>query len=225
MKKATNILTMAALGFTFACSNAPEETVETTEKAEMEEMEMEDTDGTYALMTEGDEVMWTGYKVVGGDSHNGTLQVKDGEFMTKDGKLVGGKFTIDMNSLTNEDLEKEGEKAKLVGHLKSPDFFNVGEYPEAMFTITGAQKAENGENGVTHNISGNLKMRGQENNITFPAKVDMTDDMIQISTPEFAIDRTKWDVKYGSENIEGLAKDKMISNNVKLKIDVKAKKS
>ncbi len=211
-----------AATFAVACNNAPTETVETTEAEEVVEME---TEATYALVTEGDEVMWEGYKIVGDDSHTGTLQIQEGNFMTKDGNIVGGSFIIDMNSLTNTDLENEEEKAKLVGHLKSDDFFAVEKHPTATFTVTGIEVVEGSEQGITHNIMGNLKMRDMEKNITVPAMVTMENDMIMVKTPEFVIDRTQWGVQYGSSTINTqMAKDKAIADNLKLKLDLKAKK-
>ena len=207
-----------------ACNNAPEEAIEANDAEEVEEVE---ASHTYALVTDGDEVMWEGYKTYADGAHQGTIQVSEGEFRVEGSDIVGGTFVIDMNSIDNKDLAENAEyKGKLEGHLKSPDFFSVEEYPTATFTITSVEPATGAENGATHNIKGNLKMRDQEKNITIPATVIMEGDMMTITTPEFVIDRTNWGVEYGSEtSIEGLAKDKAIADNIKLKLDLKAKKS
>ncbi len=218
----------AGAALTVACSNAPEETVETTEAQEVQEVQEVEASATYVLVTDGDEVMWEGYKTYTDGSHIGTIQINEGEFNIEGEDIVGGSFVIDMNSIQNSDLPEEGDynKAKLVGHLKSPDFFSVEEYPTATFTLTGVEATPGAESGATHNFMGNLKLRGQEKNITVPAMVSMENDMIKITTPEFVIDRTNWGVQYGSEtSIEGLAKENAIADNIKLKLDLKAKKA
>lgn len=211
-----------------ACNNAPQETVETKEVEEV--AQPEESAVSYAIVTDGDEIMWEGYKTIPGDSHTGTLQVKEGSFMIENGQVTGGSFVIDMNSIYNEDLPQEGDynKAKLVGHLKSEDFFYTEKFPTATFTITkiaeGAHHDDHAEGADAHHhmISGNLKMRGNEKNITFPATIEVSDNMVTLTTPEFVIDRTNWEVMYGSSNLTSVAKDKAIDNNIKLKLNVKA---
>jgi polyisoprenoid-binding protein YceI len=224
MKNLGKFFAMAAFGFFAVSCNNTGEAIEANDAQEVSTPE--ETSATYVVSTEGDEINWVGFKTITGDQHNGTIQVSEGKLDTHNGEIVGGSFVVDMNSIFNEDLPAEGDynKEKLVGHLKSADFFDVENHPTATFTITGITAVENGENGVTHNISGNLKMRGTEKNITFPAAVSMTDDMIMISAPEFTIDRTNWNVMYGSKNIESVAKDQAIDNNIKLVIDLKAAK-
>ncbi|WP_417602183.1 YceI family protein [Owenweeksia hongkongensis] len=223
MKHLGKFFAASAVLFAVACSNAPTETVETTEAEEVATPEV--TEATYAVVTEGDEVKWVGFKTVSASQHTGAIQVSEGEFLTEAGNVVGGSFVIDMKSISNEDLPEEGDynKAKLIGHLHSADFFDVENHPTATFTITNVVPATEGE--ATHTVSGNLNMRGTEKNITFPATITVQDDMVTFTTPEFVIDRTEWNVTYGSVNLESVAKDKAIDNNIKLMVDLKASKS
>ncbi len=225
MKNLGKFFTIASLAvFAVSCNN----TGEAVEAGEAEEVATpEETSATYAVSTEGDEIHWVGFKTYSDRVHNGTIQVSEGEFITENGEIVGGTFIIDMNSIYNEDVPEEGDynKAKLHGHLKSADFFDVENHPTATFTITDMAPAENAENGATHMVSGNLKMRGVEKNITVPAKVNVTEEMISFETPEFTIDRTQWNVEALSTSIEGLAKEQLVDDNIKLKIDLKASKA
>ena len=224
MKNLSKFFTISAFAFIAASCNNTGEAVDATDAQEVSTPE--ETTASYVVSTEGDEVKWVGFKTFTDSKHHGTIQVSEGKFETNNGEIVGGSFVIDMNSINDMDLPEDGDynQAKLEGHLKSADFFDVANHPTSTFTITGISAIENGEDGVTHNISGNLKMRGNEKNITFPAKVSMTDDMIMLSAPEFAIDRTNWNVMYGSKNLESVAKDQLIDNNIKLVIDLKAAK-
>ena len=220
MKRLSSILALAALAI--SCNNAPSETVEVRDAADV--TTSGEANNTYTVITDGDEIQWEGYKTYADSKHNGTLQVSQGELDTRGHKLLGGSFIIDMNSISSVDMEGE-YKAKLENHLKGPDFFDVADNPTATFTITEATPVENGENGTNYSISGNLKMRGVEKNITFPAVVTLGDEMLELSTPEFVINRTDWKVMYKSNDLGSVAKDQLIDNSIKLKVDLKAKKA
>lgn len=210
-----------------ACNNAPEESVEASDAEEVVEVAEA---STYEVNTEGDEVEWYGYKTYAEGSHTGTLQVTDGHFKVEEGNLVGGEFVIDMKSIHSTDLADDKEMyGKLVGHLKSPDFFAVDSFPTAKFEITEVAEAPAADTtGATHMISGNLTMRGETKNITIPAMVEMDGDMIMMNTPEFVIDRSKWNVRFRSTSFAefaDVAKDKAIDNNIKLSVNLAAKKA
>ena len=74
----------------------------------------------------GSDVHWWGYKIVKTEasSHDGTVKVKSGNLVLKNGAVVGGDFVLDMTSINATDLSGEG-KTKLEGHLKNGDFFEV----------------------------------------------------------------------------------------------------
>lgn len=230
MKMKLSSIAIAATAFAIsACnSSAPKEDVKTEEAKEVKEASK--TSATYKVDTEGDEVMWEGFTTYTPKSHYGTIQVEQGQLKVEEGKIVGGKFTIDMNSIHSVDLADDEEMyQKLVGHLKSPDFFAVDSFPKAKFEVTMVQKAsEDDTTGASHHISGNLTMRGVTKNITIPAMVSMQDNAIELSTPEFVIDRSKWNVRFRSTSFSefaDVAKDKAIDDNIKLQINLEAKKA
>ncbi len=230
MKITNKLFAFAIASSLVACnSGAPETTVEASDAKEVKTETVETIN--YSVATTGDEIAWEGYKTFNvGDAHNGTIQVSEGSFLVEGDQLVGGSFTIDMASINNLDLAESPEyKAKLEGHLKSPDFFAVDSFPTAKFEITGAEAvgAED-TTGATHNISGNLTLRGITKNVTVPAMVEMTDAGINFSTPEFVIDRSQWDVKFRSTSFTefaDIAKDNIIDNNIKLSVALKASKA
>ena len=174
---------------------------------------------TYNVNSAESQVMWTGRKVVG-DSHTGTLNVSEGRLMMSGESLIGGEFTIDMNSLTNTDISDPKSKGSLEGHLKNEDFFEVSKFPTAKFELLQVQKAT-GNPDVTHNLTGNLTLKGVTKSISIPANVIVTDAMISAVTPSFEINRTDWGVKYGS-GLTGAVGDKVISDQVALVINLKA---
>lgn len=134
-------------------------------------------------------VKWTGNKI--GGSHNGEVKLKSGELEIKGDKIVKGNFVIDMSSITNTDLDDKESNQKLVGHLKSDDFFGVEKYPTATLTIKNSTKFTNNKATVT----GDLTIKGKTQEITF----DVTRNG-KVYTSKIEVDRSKYDVRYGSKS-------------------------
>jgi polyisoprenoid-binding protein YceI len=156
-------------------------------------------------------VKWSGKKVTG--EHNGTVSMADGSLQVENGKLKGGSFEIDMNSITNADLTDVEYNAKLVGHLKSDDFFAVDKHPKAVFKITKATPVTNAKaDAENYTITGDLTIKGITHSITFPANVKITDNKAE-ATAKFDVDRTKYDIKFRSGNFFQNLGDNMIYDN------------
>jgi hypothetical protein len=162
-------------------------------------------------------IYWKGSKPAG--EHNGFIKLKEGgKFLVEDGQLVGGEFIIDMTSIVNIDLEDAEMNAKLVGHLKSADFFNVDSFPEAKFVITSVEPLE-GDAEFTHTISGNLTMKNITKGVSFKSNVKVHEGIVSATSEEFVLDRTQWNVNYGSKSIFKELKDKFIDDEFSLMID------
>ena len=223
MKNTINILVFALLATGFlACNDAPEgEQVDAGEKAEQSEgAEAAAQEGTiYMVDTDASKVNWVGSKLVG-DQHTGYINIKNGTLTVNEGNIVGGTFTLDITSLTDTDLAPDDGKEKLEGHLKSDDFFNVSKYPEGTFEVIEVKQVGD-KPDATHQIVGNLTLKGITKSVTIPATVNMTENKLMASTPQFTIDRTEWNVMYGSSGL-GLAKDKIINDRVGLSIELQA---
>jgi len=210
-KQIFNLLTVCALTIAIVgCKKKADEA--NTSDAEAATV-AESTSQKYIANVEDSTIEWKGFKPTG--THNGTIRLDNGVFSTNDGRLESGTFLIDMASLKDAD-----GSTKLEGHLKSADFFDVEKFPNAAFTITGFEDKD----GQTL-LSGNLSMKGMENNITFPVTVSSVEDIIKITSEAFTIDRSKWNVQYGSKSFFDDLGDKFINDDIELKIAVKAKKS
>ncbi|WP_420574377.1 YceI family protein [Kordia sp.] len=169
----------------------------------------------YKVDTANTTVTWKGSKVIGG-SHNGTMNVSSGTFAVKDGKLESGNFIIDIKSLKVLDIPAEDEgNAKLKGHLLNGDFFDAENHGSAAFSVTGVKE----ENGKTM-IEGNLTLKGVKKNISFPAKVSMEGDKAMIVSEVFTINRTDFGMKYGSSSLADTVKDRAISDDVELSVNL-----
>ena len=160
-------------------------------------------------------IQWSSKKVVGSNNHIGTVDLKSGKFEMEGNDVTGGNFVIDMASIKNEDISNQAANEKLVGHLKSDDFFSVEKFPEATFTGTKVEKLDE-EN---YQITGDLTIKGITKSITFPATITKQDDSV-VADAEFSIDRTDWDIRFGSntffDNLGDQAIDDMINFNIHL---------
>ena len=206
------IIVIAAISFA-ACNSNSVKKAETTEK-----QTAASTDGTAYAVDSTSTITWTGSKPT--RNHTGTFKIADGKFIVKDGALTGGNFTININSLTNQDLAADAEsKGKLEGHLKSPDFFDVAKYPTAKFEITAVEpNIDSTKNEITHIIRGNLTLKDSTKNVAIPARVTI-DAKTLVASATFSIDRTLWGMNYkGPDNPQ----DWIIAKAVELKLNLTA---
>lgn len=165
-------------------------------------------------------VAWEGTKVTG--KHYGTIGLKSGELYLVDNQIVGGNIVMDMNRIVVLDLEDPEMNARLKGHLESDDFFSVATYPEATFEMANIVKKEDAMEGQpNYTISGNLTIKGITHGVTFPATVSVTDNALSAQA-EFGLDRTLWEVRFGSGRFfEGLG-DNLIHDNFTMTLDIVA---
>jgi polyisoprenoid-binding protein YceI len=157
-------------------------------------------------------LQWHGKKVTG--EHDGFIKLKDGSMEIMNEQISKGRFVIDMTSITNTDLTDAATNQKLVGHLKSDDFFGVASHPEAVIEIVKSSKFVNNE----ATVDANLTIKKITHPITFKAKRNGS-----AYTAEIVVDRAKYDVRYGSGSFfDGLG-DKMIYDDFTLKVKLETK--
>ena len=128
-----------------------------------------------------------------------------------------------MNSIIVLDIEDPENNGKLIGHLKSDDFFSSEKFPTGEFKITEVSEVTDGS-GNTHNIKGNLTIKGIEKNISFPANINIGDSKLTAAA-DFDIDRTEYDIKYGSGKFFDDLGDKMINDNFNINFELTANKN
>jgi predicted outer membrane repeat protein len=172
---------------------------------------------TYTVDTNASSIVWTGYKVTG--KHTGTVKVKNGNLVIDNGVLTGGSFDIDMTSIKDTDLEGEWA-AKLEGHLKSDDFFGTNNFATSKFVITRAIPQDSKGN---YKIIGNLTIKETTKEVKFQANVAEAGGAITASG-KITVDRSEYNVKYGSGSFfDGLG-DKTIYDEFDLQVNLVAKK-
>ena len=156
-------------------------------------------------------LLWLGEKVTG--EHNGSINLKSGWLTWQDNKVVSGEFNIDMTTL--KDAENNG---KLLGHLKSDDFFGVDKYPVAKLVLTSSTPFDKGS-GL---VKGNLTIKDKTNPIEFKATMQKKDEGTWFFA-NIAIDRTKYNIRYGSGSFFDNLGDKTIYDEFNLKVNLLVK--
>lgn len=184
-----------------SCSD-PSTSVHRTSGAEPQVAGSDSTGGTDYVIRSGSTIEFVGSKVTG--SHTGGFRNFAGTVRVADGKIVGNsEIRIAMDSTWSDN-------DRLTGHLKSPDFFDVANHPYATFTITSVEGS-----GEQTSVTGNLNLHGVTRSITFPAKVDVTGEAVNV-TAEFAINRKDFDITYPGRP------DDLIRDNVVIKLSIRA---
>jgi polyisoprenoid-binding protein YceI len=157
-------------------------------------------------------ILWKGTKMRGAGKHEGQIQLQDGYFLTDQNKLVGGRFTMNMNTIQVTDIPEHEPvpRKRFNDHMKSEDFFNTEKYPTSEFTITEINDLAN--DSII--ISGNLNIKDITKNISFKAK----NSEKEFST-KFTFDRFEWNIAYEGSWADKTLVDKDIELSIKLKIE------
>lgn len=164
------------------------------------------------MSTSASEVKWVGKKATG--QHNGTINLTEAKFIMNGDQLTGGSFTIDMKSIDCKDLPGAAA-TKLENHLKSADFFGVEKYPTATYVITKVSSLGNG----SFNVTGNMTIKEITKEISFVAKVKKEQGKVT-ATADFQVDRSEFNVRYGSGSFFDNLGDGLIYDDFDLSISL-----
>lgn len=223
--KNLSILAISAFLFAVSCKESKTDNATTS----TEQTAAESKGENFTVSTDSSSVKWTAYHKGGLNPRFGTTKTT-GTFSVENGNLTSGSLTSDINTLLTDTKAvdpkaSEGKtSADLDGHLKSADFFDVAKYPTVKFDITKVEDLAAGTEsktvGANKTVSGNLTIKDKTVNVTFPAKVEVTENNVTVDS-KFTINRQDWGLAYGAE---GDPKDWMISQEVDLELHIVAGK-
>lgn len=229
--KLAALLIAGSIGF-ISCTNAPES--DEAKTTEAKNVDNEKTGDVWKLNVADSKIDWVGTKVSG--YHVGTVPLKSGEIYLKNDQVTGGKFILDIANM--EVVGPKGSDTaanrKLLGHLKSADFFDVEKNPEGTFELTDVQPYKGDAikdttdprqeeiskykvTDPTHTVSGNLTLKGVTKNIEFPARITVSGNAAE-AIAKFNIDRKDWGIVYPGKP------DDLIRDAIHLGIAIKAAK-
>ncbi|MBD77796.1 MAG: hypothetical protein CL840_02490 [Crocinitomicaceae bacterium] len=204
MKK-TIILSALAIGL-FACGTSNKKEVKA--EASNEVVATETVPTSYIIDVEKSVVSWKG-SMIGVYAHEGDLKLSKGSLTTADGLITDGEFAVDMNSMVTTDddaLYQMAPREKLIGHLKSPDFFDTEQFPVGNFKI----KSVNGDV-----ITGDLTIKGVVKKATINA-ITLTETNGNISaTGALVFNRQDYGITY-----KNTMNDMVLSDDVELTISI-----
>jgi len=169
----------------------------------------------YKIVSSNSNVEWTGRKVTG--AHNGTIGIKEGNFILNDGKIKGGNVVINTSTIKILDITDPDANAQFAGHLASDDFFSIEKFPTASFDILSVKETGNG----VYHLEGNLTIKDITHLVGFEAKIENDRNAILLSG-KLLIDRTKYDIKFRSGNFFKDLGDTLIYNDFELDFNITA---
>ncbi len=156
---------------------------------------------------------WTGKKV--GGQHNGEIKLVSGYLNANGNAYASGEFVVNMSTITVEDIEDPETNGKLEGHLKSDDFFGVATYPTAKLVIDkGVLVKDN-----IYEFSGKLTIKQKTKPVSIMATMTSKDGQ-EVFTGQLVVDRSKFDVRYGSGSFFDNLGDNMIYDDFTLDFKV-----
>jgi polyisoprenoid-binding protein YceI len=163
----------------------------------------------YTFDQTGSKVDWTGSKVTA--KHEGSFKTFSGSISLVDQTPEKSSVTVDIET----DSLFTGDGDRLIGHLKSGDFFDVAKFPKATFTSTEVKKG--GEKGASHTVTGNLSLHGVTKSISFPANIKVNPGGVDVDS-EFAINRKDFGLVYAGKP------DDLIRDDVVIHLTIRSKK-
>lgn len=176
------------------------------------------TDTNWELNPKQSHLTWMGKPIVG-SGHEGTIQLNSGSLVTSSsGQITKGELWVDMTTIKNTDMKPDDGGKDLEDHLKNDDFFSVAKFPRASFSILKVVPDATDKTGQIK-ITGLLTIKGITNQVEFTATTVISKENISVKA-DLIIDRTKWDIIYQSNSIFKNLKDGVISDEIKITVDL-----
>lgn len=209
MKKYLILLLFFSILIISACATNKETTEIITNKNEEPKTINE---GVYKINTETSQINWRAEKIVG-PGHDGSVKIKDGSFSLN--KESGqGSAIIDMKTIIDADNNES-----LIKHLESADFFDVENFSESSINLTKITPKQ--ESANQYEVQGDLIIKGISNPINFEVTATKNEDSLTLTGP-LSIDRTLWNIRFGSDKFFDNLGDKAIKNNIDYNILINA---
>lgn len=188
-------------------NNTEEQTQELTGESVSEDMS-----GDFKINTEESTANWTGGKKILVEwIDKGSIDISRGELSFEDGEIKSGEIVFDMNSISAKSTGSGSGEDQLSGHLKSADFFNVENYPEAVFVVESATKGEND----LYNLTGNLTIKETTKPYSLLVSILEDNDRL-IVTGNTVVNRAEFDIRFGSETFFDNLGDNVIKDEFDL---------
>ncbi len=174
--------------------------------------------GNYEIDINESTLTWAGKKITG--RHYGNIRFEKGNFEVVNNRITQGNFKVNMHSIVCTDLENETLNKKLVDHLNSADFFSTEQHPVSTLVLIDSKHL----GGDKYLFNTELTIKGITRPLSFEADVEMKDETVAVSGI-LRVDRTRYDIKYGSGKFFKSLGDNMIDDFFILNFNIVANKS
>lgn len=175
--------------------------------------------GRLSIDTAESRVEWLGRNLL--NKHTGRIPVKAGHLDFKDNAITGGEFTLAMTDITCDDLTGNPYHDVLIAHLRSDDFFDTELHPEARIEITRATPVDNAPSGSQNlHVEAMLTLKGITAPVEFTASVGLTPEGRPAAQAAFSIDRTRWNVLYGSGRFFSRLAGHLVNDLIELQVRI-----
>lgn len=172
---------------------------------------------SYKVDATASTLTWNAKKVTG--EHNGNVKITKGDLMVEKNKVTGGIIELDMTSISDVD-----NSARLVNHLKSDDFFSSEKFPVSTFKISRVTPIKGaGAGSANYTVAGNLTIKGITKPLSFPATIDVKNNLITAKSENVKINRLEYDIKFRSLSFFSDIGDKAIEDTFTVKFNLVAK--
>ncbi len=170
----------------------------------------------YNRIKAGSFLNWRASHLGGTGTRLGKIYCKEATAFVTNEKLTNLNALIDMSSLTVENLDKT-DANELTEHLKNEDFFNVTIYPVSKFELTDLKQIKGEHNSE---LTGNLTILGITKSITFSATISVSENEISITSEDFMINRSDWNMTYNAKGTAGVPLNYLISDDIGFSIAI-----
>jgi len=215
------------IGIVLGVTNNTEDTPEiSTPESTIEVAESSDTSGVEVIIADSHNIdsnnstiTWTAKKkLIPNYIDVGTLAVSEGSVDLDGDVLNGGSINIDISSLNVTKTGVGGGFNGLARDMLSGRFLDVETHPTASFKITSVEK----KNRDTFDVVGDMTIKGVTNEVVTTIEVVQSEDGTILLSAEFEIDRTDYDITFGSDNFFDNLGDKVIDDVVLIQVSLQA---
>lgn len=152
--------------------------------------------------------------------HNGTIAVSSGYFILKQDSIVGGEISIDMNSIRNIDIHDETDKLEFETEIKSDQFFDVLNFPQAKLTLVNPTVTK--DSAYNESREAILLIKDKHKSIQLKYKKGYANDALMITMAATKINRHDWNIN--PIELTDYLKDKYIQDTLVLYAKIIARK-
>lgn len=208
------VMVLAIAGFIFMNKNSSDKSNANIPESSLPNITSNELEnGNYTFGSEESQIVWTGKKTLIAEwIDQGIIKLSNGSLVIENGNVLSGNVVIDMNTITAQKTGSGGGQDRLTEHLKSEDFFNVAQFGNSIFNMSSITK-----NDEKYEVTGDLTIKDKTEKITFPANIYMNDGKIFVEA-EVVIDRSKFDVRFGSKSFFNDLGNNVIDDNFTLQM-------